>query len=112
MNKKEARQIIRTELEPFRAKPYSELVQMVNAEPITGERIGATGRKVKVSGINVYVIEEGRIAQEWEQMDSLGVLAQLGVLPPPTSQGSQSPNKAGDGTWNSILSLIWQTIYF
>ena len=48
MNKKEARQIIRTELEPFRAKPYSELVQMVNAEPITGERIGATGRRYQI----------------------------------------------------------------
>ena len=41
----------------------------------------ATGRKISVSGINVYRIEDGKIAQEWEQMDSLGMLGQLGLLP-------------------------------
>jgi steroid delta-isomerase-like uncharacterized protein len=45
--------------------------------------IPATGRRVTVSGINVYEIEEGRIAREWEQMDSLSLLQQLGALPAP-----------------------------
>lgn len=40
-----------------------------------------TGRKVSVSGINFYRIENGKVAQEWEQMDSLGMLGQLGILP-------------------------------
>ncbi len=43
--------------------------------------IAATGRTVQVTGVNVYTIEDGRIASEWEQMDSLGMLQQLGVLP-------------------------------
>ncbi len=43
MNKEEARQIIKTELESFRAKPYAELVQMIDAEPFTGERTGPGG---------------------------------------------------------------------
>ena len=43
--------------------------------------IPPTGTEVEVSGINVYVIEAGKIAQEWEQMDSFGMLQQLGVLP-------------------------------
>ncbi len=42
-----------------------------------------TGKRISVVGINLYRIENGKIAQEWEQMDSLGMLAQLGVLPPP-----------------------------
>jgi len=41
----------------------------------------ATGKKVSVSGINLYRIEGGKVAQEWEQMDSLGMLGQLGLLP-------------------------------
>jgi steroid delta-isomerase-like uncharacterized protein len=44
--------------------------------------IPATGRVVTVSGINVYEVIEGRIAAEWEQTDSLGMLQQMGVLPP------------------------------
>ena len=46
--------------------------------------IPPTGKSVKVSGMNLYQIEDGRIVKEWEQMDSLGMLMQLGVLPPPT----------------------------
>jgi steroid delta-isomerase-like uncharacterized protein len=45
--------------------------------------IPPTGREVSVSGINFYVIEEGKISREWEQMDSLGLLQQLGVIPAP-----------------------------
>ena len=39
-----------------------------------------TGRTVAVGGMNFYLLDQGRIAREWEQMDSLGLLAQLGVL--------------------------------
>jgi len=42
--------------------------------------IPPTGKRIGVCGINVYTIEDGKIAQEWEQMDSLGMLQQLGVL--------------------------------
>ena len=44
--------------------------------------IPPTGKRISVAGINMYRIENGRVAQEWEQMDSLGMLAQMGVLPP------------------------------
>lgn len=54
--------------------------QVTHEGPFHG--IPATGRRITVSGINFYRIENGRIAQEWEQMDSVGMLAQLGVLPP------------------------------
>ena len=44
MNKEEAKKIIQAELEHFRAKPYAELIQMIGAGPITGERIGPSGQ--------------------------------------------------------------------
>lgn len=43
--------------------------------------LAPTGRRVMVSGINMYAVEGDRIAREWEQTDSLGLLQQLGALP-------------------------------
>ena len=43
--------------------------------------IPPTGKQITVSGINIYHVIDGKIAAEWEQTDSLGMLAQLGVLP-------------------------------
>ena len=43
--------------------------------------IPPTGKRVSVCGINVYAVADGRVTQEWEQMDSLGLLQQLGALP-------------------------------
>ncbi len=57
MNKKEAKQIIQNELEQFRNKPYSELVQMINAEPIDYERIGPNDQKY---GIEIQAFWDGK----------------------------------------------------
>lgn len=43
--------------------------------------IPPSGRQIRVSGINVYRIVDGKIAEEWEQTDSLSMLRQLGALP-------------------------------
>jgi steroid delta-isomerase-like uncharacterized protein len=43
--------------------------------------IPATGRQIRVSGINMYRMADEKIAEEWEQTDSLSMLRQLGVLP-------------------------------
>ncbi len=53
--------------------------QVTHLGPFRG--IPATGRTVKVTGINVYEVKDGKIVAEWEQMDSLGMLLQLGALP-------------------------------
>lgn len=39
-----------------------------------------TGKRIAVSGINVYRVEDGKVAEEWEQTDSLGMLRQLEAL--------------------------------
>ena len=43
--------------------------------------IPATGRAVVATAIHVHHVEGGRIIDQWEQFDALGVLRQLGVLP-------------------------------
>jgi len=48
----------------------------------TGEYMGATptGRRVSVTGMNLFRIADGRIAELWVNSDDLGELRQLGVL--------------------------------
>jgi predicted ester cyclase len=40
-----------------------------------------TGRRITVNGINLYRVHAGKVVEEWEQTDSLGMLRQLGALP-------------------------------
>jgi steroid delta-isomerase-like uncharacterized protein len=49
-----------------------------------GEWMGipATGKKIVVTGTNVFRIANGKIVQCWAQMDALGMMQQLGVIPP------------------------------
>jgi len=44
--------------------------------------IPATGKKIVVSGINIFRMNDGKIVEYWEYMDLLGLLQQLGVIPP------------------------------
>jgi len=46
----------------------------------------ATGRSVVVSGMSIERIADGRIVEGWNENDALGMLGQLGMLPPPPSQ--------------------------
>ena len=44
--------------------------------------IPPTGKKVNVAGISVVRIANGKIAEDWVSEDSLGMMRQLGVIPP------------------------------
>jgi steroid delta-isomerase-like uncharacterized protein len=48
-----------------------------------GELLGipATGKHFRVSAICIYRLAEGKIVENWEQADLLGLMQQLGVLP-------------------------------
>lgn len=59
---------------------------VTHAGPFYG--IPPTGRQVAVSGINMYRVSGDRISREWEQMDSLGLLRQLGAESGRTGQSS------------------------
>lgn len=43
--------------------------------------IPATGKKIIVGGINIYQFAGDRIAAEFEQTDTIGMVQQMGVLP-------------------------------
>ena len=43
--------------------------------------IAPTGKQVTITGITVDRISGGRIEEEWNNFDQLGVLRQLGVVP-------------------------------
>jgi steroid delta-isomerase-like uncharacterized protein len=45
--------------------------------------IPATGKEIGISAINMIRIDQDKIAEHWVNSDSLGMLAQLGVVPPP-----------------------------
>ena len=49
-----------------------------------GEFMGipATGNRIVIKGIEVFRIEDGKILELWASMDSLGMMQQLGVIPP------------------------------
>ena len=41
----------------------------------------ASGKEVEVSGINSYRIANGKIVETWADMDFMGVLQQVGLIP-------------------------------
>jgi steroid delta-isomerase-like uncharacterized protein len=51
----------------------------------TGELMGipATGKKVKVEGVDIHRVSGGKIVEHWGQFDQMGMMQQLGVVPPP-----------------------------
>ena len=49
--------------------------------PMNG--VPATGRAVVVTGMSIERVANGRIVEGWNQNDALGLLGQLGLLPPP-----------------------------
>lgn len=50
-----------------------------------GEWMGVapTGKQVTVIGISIFRIEGGKIMEEWTEADALGLMQQLGAVPPP-----------------------------
>jgi|ERR687891_7323 steroid delta-isomerase-like uncharacterized protein len=50
-----------------------------------GELFGipATGKDIRVTGIAIWRIRDGRIVEHWHETDQMGLMQQLGVVPPP-----------------------------
>lgn len=42
-----------------------------------------SGKKVKVTGISIYRIANGKIVEHWSQGDTVSLLQQMGVMPAP-----------------------------
>jgi predicted ester cyclase len=50
-----------------------------------GELFGipATGKDIRVTGIAIWRIRNGRIVEHWHETDQMGLMHQLGVIPGP-----------------------------
>lgn len=46
-----------------------------------------TGRDIKMTSITIHRIVNGKLVEKWSEKDSLGLLIQIGVIPPPGQQG-------------------------
>jgi steroid delta-isomerase-like uncharacterized protein len=57
----------------------------------TGTHVGplfgmpATGRSSRTTGIEIWRVDNGRLAEHWDVVDVYGQLMQLGLLPQPAS---------------------------
>ena len=45
--------------------------------------VPATGKAVTIEGIDIIRLSGGKAAEHWGQFDNLGMMQQLGVVPPP-----------------------------
>jgi predicted ester cyclase len=46
-----------------------------------GFNISPTGKRVVYTGIDIFRIADGKIVEQWTEVDALGLLQQLGVVP-------------------------------
>ena len=53
------------------------------------QRVPATGKQLIWTGISVFRVQDGKVVDERGEEDLLGVMWQLGVVPPPKWYGSQ-----------------------
>ena len=44
--------------------------------------VAATGRQVEVMGIDIVRVADGEIVEHWGEFDAMGLLRQIGVIPP------------------------------
>lgn len=42
-----------------------------------------TGKQVTVEGMDIWRVQDGKLAENWVIMDAMGLMMQLGVVPPP-----------------------------
>ncbi len=75
----------RVTLEDLVAEGDRVAVRLTFSGTQQGEFMGIppTGKSFTLAGMNVFRIEHGKIAENWPQLDMLGLLQQLGVIPAP-----------------------------
>ena len=56
------------------------------------EGIPPSGKRVEFTGNSIDRVVEGKIVESWVEVDMLGVMEQLGVVPEPQQSEGASPN--------------------
>jgi predicted ester cyclase len=83
---------LRVTIEELVAEGDKVAVRRSYAGTHRGELLGipATGKQVRLGGISIFRLARGKIAEQWEQLDRLALMQQLGVLPTPGQQTPQA----------------------
>jgi len=55
--------------------------------------VPASGKEIVLNGISILRLENGKIAERWANLDQLGLLQQLGVVPAPGQKSTGAPKK-------------------
>ncbi len=50
--------------------------------------VPATGNSVAVPYIDIWRVEDGRLVENWVQMDMMGLMQQIGAIPAPEAPGA------------------------
>jgi len=81
----------RTTIEDIVADGDKVVVRGVMTGTHKGEFLGvpATGKKVEIRGIDMIRIQNGKSVEHWGQWDTMGLMQQLGVVPPPSGPQPQ-----------------------
>ena len=61
------------------------ITRLVGYGKHTGDFLGIppTGKDVRMEGIAIHRIAERKLVEHWAQIDAVGLLVQLGAIPPP-----------------------------
>lgn len=72
---------LQVEIEDIFATDDRVAVREVNRGTHTGTLLGIepTGRQIEFTGINIYRIEDGQVAETWQHIDWHGALRQMGI---------------------------------
>jgi steroid delta-isomerase-like uncharacterized protein len=73
------------EIEDMIAEADKVVVRWVNHGTNVGDFLGApaTGKSFHTPGIDIYRLEDGKLAEHWHVVDVFGQMIQLGLLPAP-----------------------------
>jgi steroid delta-isomerase-like uncharacterized protein len=50
--------------------------------------IAPTGKRVSIDGISIVRVAGGKVVEEWDQLDMLGMLQQMGAIPTPGQESA------------------------
>jgi predicted ester cyclase len=73
------------EIEEQYADGETVITRLVGYGKHTGDFLGIppTGKDVRMEGIAIHRIVERKLVEHWAQIDAVGLLVQLGAIPPP-----------------------------
>ncbi|MGH2587950.1 MAG: ester cyclase [Dehalococcoidia bacterium] len=80
---------MRTTIEDLVAEGDKVVVRYTAEGTQQGEMMGIppTGKRFRMTGINITRMAGGKLAEHWAEMDMLGMMQQLGVIPAPAQTG-------------------------